>query len=700
MKLLIAGGGIAGLGTGLALAREGHEVRIFERSDTISEVGAGLQMSPNGTRILAHLGLLDRFRGVAVATEGLRFNDLETGEPIYSVPLGPGAAARYGETFYQCHRADLVEILHDALPAGCLALGSRIVAAGQSADHAWVETADGVRHAGNALIGCDGIHSAIRGAAFGADRLRDSGLAAWRALIPYEVARDFGIGHVSAGWFGRGRAAVAYWVRPGELFNLVCIVPAPDVAAESWTNEGAIEALRAGFEGCNPALARIVQSVDTAFLTGFRHRAPLPSYADGRIALAGDAAHAMLPFLAQGGVQALEDGVALARLLTRHGADHVPRALAAYDDLRRPRATLVQSTAAAMASVWTIADAAEIRMRNGRFRGIIRIDPYAETIWGWLYRHDPVAAADEQPLTADRPHPIQRAVARPMFDLCAAFVTPADRERGISGLRDAYERLLARFPTPAGTGVERVDCDGVTCLIVRAAGAADRIDTLHLHGGGYVVGSAAGATEYAARLSRASGAAVLVVDYRLAPEHPFPAAVEDAATAYAWLARRHDGPIIVSGESAGAGLAVTLGTGIRDAGLHRPPAAFFLMSPYADLAIGGDSIDPARGRDPLADRDLLIALSGAYLQGADPADPRASPIHADLAGLAPMRICCSAIEALRSDAERLHAAAIGAGVKATLEIVPDTLHIFALFPDLPEASAWVGQLGDLRKALD
>ncbi|MBY8821528.1 alpha/beta hydrolase fold domain-containing protein [Sphingomonas colocasiae] len=692
MKALIAGGGVAGLTAALALLREGIDVQLFERAPEMSEIGAGIQMSPNGTRILDHLGLLDAFRERAVATERLDFHDLETGSPVYTVPLGAGAAERYGQTFYQCHRADLLQVMVDRLPPNIVSLGADIVGVGQDGDRAWLKTADGVRHWGDVVLACDGIHSVVRDRVFNAVPLRDSGLSAWRALIPWEIARDFGIGHISAAWFGKARAAVAYWVRPGELFNLVGIVTATEVNAESWTRRGAVTALRKSFDGCNPVLRRIVDSVDDAFLTGFMHRSALESYVSGRIALVGDAAHAMLPFLAQGGVQAMEDAVTLARLLAKHGAGDVAGAMAAYDALRRPRANLVQSTATAMASLWTIGDEQQIRMRNGRFRGIMRIDPYAETIWGWLYGHDAVAAADARIVDAPPPPALDRDVARHAFEICSTFITPEDHERGIPGLRDAYNRLLARFPATPGTQVTPVSCNGVSCLIVSDPSASEELRVMHFHGGGYVVGSAEGAVEYAGRLSRASGHSVLVVDYRLAPEHPFPAAVEDAGAAYAWLCEQHEAPILISGESAGGGLAVILGLRVRDEGVQRAPAGYYLLSPYTDLEITGASVDEAKGRDPLANRDLLVALSGAYLQGHDPCDPMASPIHADLTGLAPMLIGCSAVEALRGDSERLFAVAQANGVPSRLLVYPDTLHIFALFPFLPEADEWLGEL--------
>ena len=284
---------------------------------------------------------------------------------------------------------------------------------------------------------------------------------------------------------------------------------------------------------------------------------------------------------------------------------------------------------------------------------------------------------------------MERAIAQRAWDLAANYMTADDAARGIPGIREAYERLLAGLGEGCDAEVTPVVADGVPCLIVRDLQSHARIRTIHFHGGGYVVGSARGSVEYAARLSAATDAAVLVVDYRLSPEHPYPAAIDDAKAAYDWLCRQNEGQILVSGESAGGGLAVALGMVCRDKGAAKAPAGFVMLSPFSDLAVGGDTVDTAGERDPFANREKLMMLAGLYLAGADARTPLASPLFGDLHGLAPMLIACSAIEALRSDADRLHAAAQAAGVASRLVHYPDTLHIFGIFPFLPEAAAFM-----------
>lgn len=710
VRAIVVGGGIGGVTAALAMAQSGLEVVVLEQAHELREIGAGLQMASNGTRVMEHLGLRDELAAVAVAADGIEFADFESGELIFRTPLGPRAADRYGATFFQVHRSDLLDILVRAVPEGTVRLGQQVVGVAQGPDAASVRLASGEELEADVVVGADGIHSRVRELLFGPSELNSTGLAAWRALIPAERMAAAGVGHICAAWMGRGRSSVCYWVRPGELFNFVGIVPATEARPESWTEQGSVAALQASFVGCNPTLRSIVDAVDTAFVTSFHDRNPLPSWTQGRVTLLGDAAHPMQPFLAQGACQAMEDAVALAGCVARHGRSGAAAALAEYEQRRRPRATRTQVVAAASEATWHATDEALIRARNGRFRGIARVDPLTESVWGWLYHHDPVAAAaapleDVVGLSAARLGRVRtRDEAHRAHELWASMLAPADVARGVPGLRDAYERLLARFPVPEGTSVEAVEVGGVPCRRVLAAGADPHGPlVLHLHGGGYVVGSAEGSVELAARLSAAAGGPVLVPDYRLAPEHPFPAALDDVETVYRALVGAADGaaadgdtpvggPVALSGESAGGGLAVALAVRARDRGLARP-GLVFALSPFADLSVTGASVAEEAGRDPVANRDLLVTMSASYLQGHDPADPEASPVHADLAGLPPMLVAYSRTESLRSDAEALVAAALRDGVEVDVVACEDTVHVYAVFPFLPESDELLDRFG-------
>ena len=214
---------------------------------------------------------------------------------------------------------------------------------------------------------------------------------------------------------------------------------------------------------------------------------------------------------------------------------------------------------------------------------------------------------------------------------------------------------------------------------------------MHLHGGCYTMGSASGAIALASRLAQAIGGWALVPDYRLAPEHAYPAALDDVVAVHGWLAREHGTPpSIVSGECAGGGLALAMAVRLRDTGAMLP-AALHVVSPFCDLTLASPAANETSARDPWLGRDRLRVLVASYIHTADPAAPLISPLNADLRGLPPLLIQAAADEALRDDALRLAEAAARAGVPVTVEIVPDTVHSFVLFDFLPETRVALDQ---------
>ena len=210
---------------------------------------------------------------------------------------------------------------------------------------------------------------------------------------------------------------------------------------------------------------------------------------------------------------------------------------------------------------------------------------------------------------------------------------------------------------------------------------------LHLHGGGYVMGSAELSAPLAERLAEAVGGWSLVPDYRLAPEHPFPAALDDVLTAYRWLAREYpQAPILVSGECAGGGLALSLAIALRDAdrGATRMPAGIHVVSPFCDLALSAEQLSAAAGSDPWFNRITLLQLAACYIHDTDPEHALVSPLRADLSGLPPLLIQAAEPEALFTSAKRLADRSRDAGVQVTFSPVADSVHSFILFDFLPE----------------
>ena len=218
---------------------------------------------------------------------------------------------------------------------------------------------------------------------------------------------------------------------------------------------------------------------------------------------------------------------------------------------------------------------------------------------------------------------------------------------------------------------------------------------LHLHGGGYSMGSAELAAPLAGRLAEAVGGWSLVPDYRLAPEHPFPAALHDVVAVYQWLAREYpQAPILLSGECAGGGLALSLALALRDSGraTSRMPTGIHVVSPFCDLAVTAENLDPAADSDPWLNRIALIQLAACYIHDADPVQALVSPSRADLSGLPPLLIQAAEPEALFAGAERLADQARRCGVAVTFSPVADSVHSFVLFDFLPETDRALAEL--------
>ncbi|HJP35870.1 MAG TPA: alpha/beta hydrolase [Gammaproteobacteria bacterium] len=252
------------------------------------------------------------------------------------------------------------------------------------------------------------------------------------------------------------------------------------------------------------------------------------------------------------------------------------------------------------------------------------------------------------------------------------------------------------FPRPGFASYEEVDAGGVPAHWVRAPESVEDRVVLYLHGGGYLLGSLTSHQDLVARIARAAKARVFNVDYRLAPEHPFPAAVDDATAAYRWLLDHGvDGArVVVGGDSAGGGLAVAAMVSLRDAGTPLP-AAGVCISPWVDLEGIGDSMTSNANVDPMVRFEGLGEMAGAYLGGADPRSPLAAPIYADLAGLPPLLIQAGSIETLLDDSTRLHDRAEQAGVDSTIEVSEDMFHVWHAFaPMLPEGQQAIDRVGE------
>jgi len=265
----------------------------------------------------------------------------------------------------------------------------------------------------------------------------------------------------------------------------------------------------------------------------------------------------------------------------------------------------------------------------------------------------------------------------------------------IEQTRAGFEQMAGLFPVDADVKREPIQAGGVPSEWVSAPGADQGRAVLYLHGGGYVIGSINTHRALAARLSRAAKARVLVIDYRLAPEHPHPAAVEDAVAAYRWMLSTGLKPtrIAVAGDSAGGGLTVATLVAIRDAKLATPGAGACL-SPWVDLEGIGESMTTKAAADPMVQKAGLVEMGKAYLGGKDPRTPLAAPLYADLSGLPPLLIQVGTAETLLDDSTRIAERARKAGVKVTLEPWEKMIHVFQLFaPMLDEGQQAIDKIG-------
>nr|MDO8079732.1 alpha/beta hydrolase [Candidatus Freyarchaeota archaeon] len=270
-------------------------------------------------------------------------------------------------------------------------------------------------------------------------------------------------------------------------------------------------------------------------------------------------------------------------------------------------------------------------------------------------------------------------------------------EPSVEGMRNGLEQLSSMIKLPKDVKCEPVDAGGVPAEWITTPGVVSRHVILYLHGGGYVGGSIKTHRDLVARISRVSRARVLIIDYQLAPEHPFPAALEDSVAAYRWLvSTKGISPdnLIVAGDSAGGGLTVASLVKLRDEGVALPAAAICL-SPWTDLACTGKSMKSKAKSDPFITSESGKFMANLYLKGVDPCDPLASPLYANLQGLPPMLILVGTSEILLDDSVRLAKRAKASGVDVKLDIWEDMIHVFPAFAEVtPEGRQAIEKIGE------
>lgn len=377
----IVGGGIAGLTLGLALARAEVPFALHEQADHLREVGAGIQLAPSATRLLDRLGLATALRSIASTPVAMEFRRWADNSVLVRHALGPELEERYGAPYYTVHRADLQRALIDALSVDALRVGRRCIAVRENPDGVTLWFADGSSASADVTVGADGIHSVVRGT-LAADHPRFSGETIYRGLVPADRLPPSLREPKVVLWLGPGQHCVRYPVAGDRLVSFSATVPGSDWRSESWSAQGSVDDLVEAYADWHPDVVSLLGAADSVSRWALHDREPIDRWSTGRVTLVGDSAHPMLPFLAQGANQAVEDAVVLAACLRGIAPAGIAAALARYEGIRRARTAEVQRRSRANTTTFHLDDGEEQRARDA---AMTTLDRRAQD---WLYGYD------------------------------------------------------------------------------------------------------------------------------------------------------------------------------------------------------------------------------------------------------------------------------------------------------------------------
>ncbi|MEO0619186.1 MAG: FAD-dependent monooxygenase [Pseudomonadota bacterium] len=415
MTILIVGGGIGGLASAILLGRLGMSCCVLERSATFEDVGAGIQLSPNAMRVLCALGIADTLRPLRCEPNAVTVRHAVSGKEIFSLPLGDAARHRWGNDYWVVHRADLVAAMRDAVIQefpSAIASNAEVVSIAQTETHVIAHLSNGETVEGHALVGADGLKSVTRAQIVGDGAPRFTGKVAWRALVPRrsEEAGPTSLLHVgqTTVWAGAGRHVVTYPVRGGALLNVVGVINEADESAESWSRTANPTDFQDRFatpQFAHRDLRAAIANSREVYRWPLYDRAPLSKWSDGRIGLLGDAAHPMLPSMAQGAAMALEDAWVLAAELHQASQKHPPslldlnHAFDRYTAARQPRTAAIQRRATRNLDMFHRSGPVNAGLMYGTLKLVGRIAPaLLQRQQDWIYAYD-VTAIHPAPLT-------------------------------------------------------------------------------------------------------------------------------------------------------------------------------------------------------------------------------------------------------------------------------------------------------------
>jgi salicylate hydroxylase len=392
LSVAIVGGGIGGTAAALCLLRSGIDVHVYEQARELREVGAGVQISPNASRVLHRLGLAGALADMGVKPLAWHQRRWQDGRTLLRTPLAEAMEAAFGSPHYQMHRADVLRTLVGALPTERVHVGHRLTGVVDHGDRIEAEFENGVTINADVLVGADGIHSTVRRILFGPEQPHFTGCMCYRGLVPAERLAHLQIPVEAQIWMGPGKHFVHYYVRNKQLLNFVAVIDRDTWTEESWTDRGDIADAIAAYAGWHPQLNGILEAVEETFIWALFDRPPMQRWSRGRVTLLGDACHAMLPFMAQGAAQAIEDGATLAACLTKVGTKGVTEALRLYEAHRLPRTARVQALAANNKTRFHLPDGPEQAARDSEMSK--SMTDFSLHNVAWLYGHDAARVND------------------------------------------------------------------------------------------------------------------------------------------------------------------------------------------------------------------------------------------------------------------------------------------------------------------
>jgi 2-polyprenyl-6-methoxyphenol hydroxylase-like FAD-dependent oxidoreductase len=347
LSFAIVGAGMGGLAVAATLRKIGVDVRVYEQAPRFARIGAGVQMMPNSMKVLRGIGIEERLRRISFQPYSHLNREWDTGSIMRELPM---PESLFGAPYLCMHRADLHEALASTVPPECIHLGKKLAGLDQGSRRLTLRFADGTDTEADAVIGADGVHSAVRDIIVGPDAPIHKGRIAYRAVFPSSLMNGFDIGRSRTKWWGPDRHIVIYYTNPSrsEVYFVTSVPePAEWLTRESWSAKGDVKELREEYAGFHHDVRAVLDACPDCHKWAILEREPLARWSNGRIVLLGDACHPMTPYMAQGAATAIEDAAILARCLDELNCEDIEGAFERYEAHRKPRTSRIQAISSA-----------------------------------------------------------------------------------------------------------------------------------------------------------------------------------------------------------------------------------------------------------------------------------------------------------------------------------------------------------------